>query len=1043
MANPIIKIKRGFGVPNAWDGNPTNPTGITFGEFAFDKGTGLLYLGVTGAYVSGSAGIQGNAPTVIAIGAQISDDQFFGSGGDGNVLGDSAYTIPTTRAVRAFVLQQKADALLGITFQGGPGITLSFPEESIVQINNTGALEAFSKTQLQANGGVVSGDTSTTSIGSTGGILKYIARSGIAIDNDVVDGTASIGFANIGVTGIGGFTGNITSIVPIRNLSGSTGYISEIANKSVYLVGSSPILVAESLSNTIFGQGITTAVFSVTHQNVLASSTSIADPTFGGLKNGIFYVPAITMDSYGHIKRISEKPLFTDGVVPTGLTELVQDIVGDSEFLFGGAGIDVNYVDGDNTLTITNTGVVSIKDSGNTSVNGNVTIDAESGSGLTISANANTDTITIGQNIPYFKNVQASKGATSRTIVAEGRDDTLGLVFGSGMSFSADIDNDQLTLVNDGVVTLNGLKGAVALSQGNNIELGIIGNAITISSLGGGGDGSIGSVNAQYEIDGTISATGVTGFVSIEGITHGQGYPTPITYNKNIVTYRSDNSLNGDIFVDLSSNIKLPSSSDGSNGASITIPPKDSVRQGPSYLSEGTMGNLNYADNGIYTPFIYAGMTGPAILEGNGSVDVQQETGKELILKAGAGGLFNGQTVSTSKFDALFVLSGYPTNNNFVNYMVQSGWNVGPCSDSNCVGFPPVLPGCDSEGDNNNTSTTDVNRGSATIIANTIIDGALAIEDDIYLRGNIYNQSGCKLDIGAASQASNYFDECGTLRNPGGIYLNGTVGCDADSDRAIFNVSEFFIKDRLVTIGGASGNQAVNNSGLFGTTMDVGFLMPSYLNGAGRTAFIGIDTSAGTVGTFKYLTTVGLSNGQITTGTPGPAEFASINGISFADNITVNNSVRDITGSIVSGSERTGISSSTITENKITTRGFGHINFYAPDNPQPADASNISLGQAAWIGMGDNSSLRIVNDSKLNSFVAGNVSFGGTQLTGITFDAIGSSDFRIIRKNASNVTATYQFPFATSPIILADIASAQIFTRKTIGDDCVIDCGSY
>jgi hypothetical protein len=105
------------------------------------------------------------------------------------------------------------------------------------------------------------------------------------------------------------------------------------------------------------------------------------------------------------------------------------------------------------------------------------------------------------------------------------------------------------------------------------------------------------------------------------------------------------------------------------------------------------------------------------------------------------------------------------------------------------------------------TELQNLQKGSVSILANAIVDGAIAIKDDIFLMGNIYGNGGCKLDIGAASQASNYFDACGTLRNPGGIYLNGSA-CDTepDANRAIFNVDEFFIKDRLVTIGGASGN---------------------------------------------------------------------------------------------------------------------------------------------------------------------------------------------------------------------------------------------
>jgi hypothetical protein len=261
MANPIIKIKRGSGEPPQWD--VQLGTGITAGEFAFDRDTGMLYLGVTGQYLlasdyrtyfeNGGAGFcAALGPLVIPVGAQISNDATFGRVAEGGdeypSLGNSPYTIPTTAAVKAYVATQKAAAAFGFTLEAGNGISLVEEAQNVLVINNTGVIEGFRSLSFQAQENGQFTGTSIFSAGSTQDVIKFLPQSGIAFDNTVTTSngisTSSIKVRNIGVTGINGATGNITSFLPVQSLAGSTAFINNIALETfVASSGNAPIRV--------------------------------------------------------------------------------------------------------------------------------------------------------------------------------------------------------------------------------------------------------------------------------------------------------------------------------------------------------------------------------------------------------------------------------------------------------------------------------------------------------------------------------------------------------------------------------------------------------------------------------------------------------------------------------------------------------------------------------------------------------------------------------------------------------------------------------
>lgn len=1039
MANPIIKIKRGNGEPPEWNGS----IGITAGEFAFDRTTGMLYLGVTGQYLlaSDSQGYQGlcalNGPFVIPVGAQISDDETFGrfNGDDyDNTSGNSPYTIPTTRAVRQYVLDQKAAASFGLTLEAGIGIELVYPSDDVLRFNNTGVIEGFRSLTFQAQGGGVLSGSSSVVAGSTQDVIKFLPQSGIGINvtPTTVGGiqTASIQLLNIGVTGINGATGNIKTFAPILGLCGSTAFVNDIAINSYVFDEESGNPISIGFDFTLYNPalGITQTYYFFRHNIPDPASYPVSDKTVGGYSNGYMYIPAITYDQWGHVKYSKGITLFGDGLIPTGLTEAVQDIVG--AFIIPGSGINVNYDDNvTNTFTITNIGVTGIRDSDGTIATGPVTIQGGAGSYISVDVNDATDVVTISQNIPYFKSITTSgqNNPIAVTINATEKDDTLGILSGSGIRLIPDQGNQRFTIENYGVTGINGITGNVTLAAGSNISLNPVGNTITINA-GGGGGGEIASINGEYLLDGTEPATGVTGFIGVVGLSYGFATldDAGINYGKNILTFRSTNTENGQIYLDISPRVQIPL--DGNSDASITIPPQSAYREGPALIDLGNLGGA-YADNGIYTPMIYGGMTGAQLIDSEGNnVNDDSIPGKELILKSSGGAVDNGLgVVSLSAYDAVMVLSGYPTNNNFIRFLIDNGYLNGDCPEGNCVGFPPVIPGCDGGGSfEGSGGTTTVARGSATIVANTIIDGGLAVANDIFLTGNIYNSSGCKLDIGAASQASNYFDEYGTLRNPGGIYLNGSAADPSgDSNRAIFNVDEFFIKDRLVTIGGASGNNAPLNNGLFGTTMDVGFLMPSFIGGSERTAFIGIDTSDGNEGTFKFIPTASVT--KEVTGNVGPAKFSTINnfGISGGNSIAI---LPSSNLSPISSTNRLVIKDLPGATADVSIKGTGHITF----------------GGNNFITIDAGSSILMSTNTKFVQNLSTNGIFHiASTLSGLTFEQ-SSNSLQIKKRNASSQIGTYTFPsITTTTSVIVDTTSTQTLTAKTIGENCVIDCGSY
>jgi hypothetical protein len=250
--NPIIKIKRGSGVPTS--------AGITAGEFAFNKTGNILYVGACGGYTGydgvnsfGARTSTNNDLNIIPIGMQISNDWNMGSGGGLNdFVGYSDFTVPTTRAVREWVLQQKTNQVLGATFRAGPGIGITSDQDPgstqyDITISNTGVIKGFTGFNIIGNSHPLSDVTVKAKSAFDG--ITFIGGGGIRLRGTNSAGTLEI--QNYGVTSIGGFTGTINTITPIVTLDGFTSGIGSAVRQVVS--ATSPILVSADTVNGFNG----------------------------------------------------------------------------------------------------------------------------------------------------------------------------------------------------------------------------------------------------------------------------------------------------------------------------------------------------------------------------------------------------------------------------------------------------------------------------------------------------------------------------------------------------------------------------------------------------------------------------------------------------------------------------------------------------------------------------------------------------------------------------------------------------------------------
>lgn len=588
MSNPIIKIKRGVDRPSGWNGT----TGITSGEFAYDKLYNVLYIGITGGYCGSAAAIQdqvlipNNHMNVIPVGMQISNDNTFGGPGanDGDYLGYASNTVPTTKAVKDYVTTVKANTSAGFTFYAGEGITFQIadptdPRQGLTFIN-TGVLKGFTATNLSGN---IVGDNRIEPQ-TAKDLLTFVAGSGIQLFGENT-AKREIRFTNIGVTGINGRTGDIKTYDVITSLSGSTAAIGLAVQANI--VPQTPIITSPT---TPLGS------FIIAH----ADEGTNAVGTFGGIVANEYTTPQITVNKFGHVTAATNVPVNFSNILPTGFTEAVEDIayvgITSAQFNPSYAGICFAYVDngtGRGTLFAFNTGVRSIGIVGGTGASGEAKL--RGGQGVALSWSANADrSIQIDNTAPYYRTIAATRASefngnggiydggytgpgAFQLVNADSYQETLRMYAGRGIGISAGtfgVQGDGIMIWNSGLNTLTaldengnivgtgGLSGNAELQAGANITLARNGNRIVVNASGGSSTGSVTYLKADYsrdqdlntddgQYDGTVGVTGAIEFIGRNGLITRQT-------TANIGSENPPGTKDGQLFVGLSSKVYLP-----------------------------------------------------------------------------------------------------------------------------------------------------------------------------------------------------------------------------------------------------------------------------------------------------------------------------------------------------------------------------------------------------------------------------------------------------------------------------------------------------
>lgn len=606
LTGPIIKVRRGSGVPPIWTGSE----GLTLGEFAYDKTNSVLYFQGQGGYTawaeSGASGGKIGATdfNVVPVGMQISSDKNFGSGVPKNErIGYSDYTIPTTAAVREYVLAVKNEASLGVTFVAGQGLAKSNPSADVVRFDNTGVLAGF--TLFSFSGNVL----------EPSGVTGLFAETkddhlGIRTGSGLQSVLTKLGkywlIQNTGVTGINGATGNITNYSTIRTLSGYTSDTTTLIANAIAV--NPPITETPS---TVDGFTTTT----IGHATVLTDSGGAAG-TYGGASviGGNIAIPVVTVNAHGHVTAISNYGLDFVTSLPVGFTEAVQDAAYPSVVsvtppsstlqnisISGGnvyAGLSAAHDDNNNLLKLLNTGVRTLSIGGNTAAAGNVSIvagvDTQPVWSVTRPGSIEINNTQLGYQSIFLRNASnlvpgqvdgsiyiggETGNITAQTqLVPTAHNQAIRLYAGRGIGLSGGNDGSNvasLLLWNKGtnyIIPLNsdntlvdsnvaGLSGNVGLKEGSNISFSIDSatNSLIISSVGGGGGGSVAEIQADYTDTQDIGSysgqsqtlytgqgvTGIINFMGDFGILTRQETGDPGTRN-------------GDLVVGLSSRVYLP-----------------------------------------------------------------------------------------------------------------------------------------------------------------------------------------------------------------------------------------------------------------------------------------------------------------------------------------------------------------------------------------------------------------------------------------------------------------------------------------------------
>ena len=1111
MANPIIKIKRGTGKPLVWSGT----SGLTAGEFALDTDTGVLYMGMKGAggftaHFSDVVGsyFSSSETNVIPIGYQISNDTSFGGTEvfPNQYLGYNQYTVPSTYAVKEFVLSSVIAAAVGVEFKGGTGIQViaGGPAGTTYTIVNTGVLKGFTSANAIGN---AFGDRLYAKSAIDG--ITFVGGGGIALRSSNANGSLEI--QNYGVTSIGGVTGNISTITPIVTLAGFTSGIG-LANRVVVTAASGTPL---AITNNITTSGI----------DIAHSTSGVGSGTLQAYRNSVPQLLAIKYNSYGHLEVINQYDLDFDTGLPLGFTEATQDAAyaGITSGQNKNYGIQFVYDDANNLLKAYNRGITSISVSGNAGLSGPVTMLGTNN--IALNQNSGSNSISVSytgvQFVDYFAEKPSQYGypesgiyiggvtgpGLSQILEADTSVDSMSILAGRGIGICMGIQQSNKTMLlwNAGVNRISaynsggsllggtGFSGNIDLVAGNNIQFtrgsGSTDNQLTISSTASGGGGAVSYLQADYttenseDYDGRYTGTGVTGAINFVGI---NGLITKQDTGLN----GSSSTKNGSLYIGLSSKVHIPANvvtddfpdsigypselviATARETAVPTLPPTSYYATPLGYsrvvtdvVEGGFTGALTYGGTpGSNNPF------GPDYSAFSGA---NTTPGKILILRAREGYLDRptGLDPSVTGLHAEIRLLAYPNPENLSAYIDQvydhtaaAANSAAGCPGGNCVGFPPVLPSCTVPVDGTSVyyftdpSTTHENhRGTAVFHTDIVARDSVFIQKDLWITGEIIDATtGCLYAGGGPGNSTNVFNG-GNLGLTGDLVVNGSIYVHGGT--AFFNVRDLSTESGLLRVGGVSyagANYSEQYNALTtaqsGYTGDRGLLLYTYnkIPYSPLHSFIADTSETGRVNFVGVDTSEGVykyvQNATLTTQGSGGNIVTYVSGgrLGPAKFSEINNVGITSDNTIIS--LRTGAAATNPTDVQLS--GYATIN--ASQNS--ANRGTITLGSVAQVNFGSVASSSVIDFTRGITFSSVSASTGfDSEANALRIKYNGTDD---VGRNIS-----IRNPGANKFVQVVDIGRAaasdssttpgyvdlaqQTIYNKTLSEGTIIDCGTY
>jgi hypothetical protein len=869
MANPIIKIKRGTGKPQVWNGT----TGITAGEFAFDTNTGILYIGMLGA--GGYTGHLTNVPVgsyysstdpnVIPIGYQLSNDITFGGieVSLNQFLGYNQFTVPSTYAVREFVKTSVIAAAAGVEFNGGTGIQVITTGNAgtTYTIVNTGVLKGFTSAGVAGN---AFGDRLYAKSANDG--ITFVGGGGIALRSSNANGYIEI--QNYGVTSINGFTGDIKTFAPISSLAGFSQDVGILLRTAITAVH--PL---KARDNDSVGY---TGIY-LEHAPLTTSANHLA------YVNNVPQILGISWDNYGHVAGYVNRPLDfrtssnggTDqSGLPLGFTEATQDAAYSGITNNSGPnnyGIDYVYDDANGLLKTFNRGITSLSIVGGLGLSGAVNI--AGGNGIVMTQNSSLNRVIVNYAGTQYQSFSAERpsvyGYTDNTaggiyvggitgpginqrVVADSTQENLAVIAGRGIGISMGVlqTSDTMMLWNTGINTItaynsasnmlgdSGYSGNMAIRAGTNIQLTRNANDLTISSTSGGGGGAISAIGAMYDTaipPVTASGSGVTGNVRILGL-------------NGVITRQETgaNTINGDLYIGLSSKVKIPADGIPSD---LQPDPYQTLEIATRRENSGSP-NLPIVDGSYYqSPVEYSKLI-TDIVEGGFTAALTYggayaRFSPQLDGEAGSGNVFNaeksypGRILSLRAREGIWKvgdgpasviagthaelrLLGYPNPENMSAYIqgvfdFPSPANDTGCPSNNCYGMPPILPSCntglvDQQQVYYHTDGTGLRNNDSAATGQQ--RGTAVFHSNIVAQDSIFVQK----DIWLTGELIDATTGCLYGVSGGGgsnVFNGGNLGLTGDlvvqgsiyvlGGTAFFHVKDLATESPLVKIGGMSG----------------------------------------------------------------------------------------------------------------------------------------------------------------------------------------------------------------------------------------------